>query len=113
MVVIRAARILHGHADRMFTGMLALGDGRNINADKLTHVPRQGCRRTTAGFFGDGEQRVAVDQWLFTTLDDGLECGQQGSNTGFVVQVPGADMAAFGELGQRVKGDKIPNIDPQ
>ncbi|MCY1414144.1 hypothetical protein D9M71_295870 [compost metagenome] len=97
----------------MLAGVLAWRDRGDVDADELADIPRQRRSGTGAGFFGDGEQRMAVDQWLCATVDHGLERGQQRRDPGLVVQVAGADMAAFGEFGQRVEGDEITDIDPQ
>ncbi|MCY1432481.1 hypothetical protein D9M71_484810 [compost metagenome] len=93
--------------------MLARRDRCDVDADELTDVPGQRRRRAAAGFFGDGEQRMAVDHQLFTTVDNGLERRQQCGHPGLVVEVTGADVAAFGELRQRVEGDEIADADAQ
>ena len=41
---------------------------RNVDADELADVPRQGTRCARPGFLGNGEQRVAVDQRLLAAL---------------------------------------------
>ena len=113
VIVIRPAGVLHRHAHRVLAGVLARGDRCDIDADKLTHIPGQGSRCAAAGFLGDGEQWVAVDQQGFAAVDDGLECGKQGGDTSLVVQVARADMAAFGELGQGVERHVVTDADSQ
>ena len=93
--------------------MLAWRHRGNIDPHKLTDIPRQCSCRAAPGFLGDGKQRVTVNQRLHATVDDCLERGQQRGNPGFVIQVTGADMTAFGELRQWVKRHKIADIDPQ
>lgn len=97
----------------MLAGVLAGSDRGDVDADKFADIPGQGGSCATAGLFGDGEQRVAVDQQGFAAVDDGLQCGKQGRDTGFIVQVPSADMPAFGELGQRVKSNVVTDADAQ
>ena len=93
--------------------MLAGGHRGNVDPDKLTHVPRQGGSSPAAGFFGDGEQRVTVDLRLFATFHNRLQRGQQSGHPGFVIQMPGADVAAFGEFRQWVERHEVPHVDPQ
>jgi len=113
VIVIRPARILHCHAHRVLAGVLARRYWGNINPDKLAHIPRQCGGRATARFFGDGEQRMTVDQRLLATVHNGLQCGKQCCHPGLVVQMPRADMAAFGEFRQRIKCHVVADIDPQ
>ncbi|MNR12384.1 hypothetical protein D3C85_1287360 [compost metagenome] len=113
VVVVRSARVLHRDAHRVFAGVLARGDWRDVDADEFADVPRQCRRGAAAGFLGDGEQRMTVDQQFFAAVDNGFQCRQQRGDTGLVIEMTGADVTAFGELGQRIEGDEITDADAQ
>lgn len=71
------------------------------------------ARRRRSDFLGDGEQRVAVDRRLLAAFLDRLQRRQQRRDPGLVVQVAGADMAALGELRQRIEGHVVTHRDAQ
>ena len=110
VIVIRAARILHGHTHGMLTGVLTRCHWRNINADELTDIPRQCGSCTAAGFFSDREQGMTVNLRLLAAFHNRLQGGQQCRDARFIVQMTGTDMPAFRELRQRIERNKIANI---
>ncbi len=56
---------------------------------------------------------MAIDVQFLAAVDNRLERGKQCGNAGLVVEVAGADMAAFGELRQRIEGHHVADMNAQ
>jgi hypothetical protein len=97
--------------DGMLGGVLPGRGDRDVQADHLGDLAMQGRRRAGADLFGDRQQRMDIDRQRQTVSRTALHAVSKRRHRGLVVEVAGIDVAIGLDLGLRIEGDPVADID--